>query len=215
MTQFWLDNINILINKKYIFEIIPDTSFDLNRKLNSIMRFCIYFSIISFILNGNSTSFFVAFIAMIVTIFIYKNQINKSNKLVESMSLDLKTDNECIKPTLNNPLMNLNLYDINKNGDKGACSLVSNKNIENEVKNILDIGLPKGSGDIYNNNNGQREFYTTPNTKPAADVETFRDWCYQTPKTCKEGNGLQCSANITNDLTRNYNNGEFGNSLSS
>ena len=30
---------------------------------------------------------------------------------------------------------------------------------------------------------------------PINDRDTFMKWCYQTPPTCKEGNGLQCAAN--------------------
>ena len=42
MTPIWFENVNILYDKKYIFEILPKKDFDLNRKLNSLLRFTIY-----------------------------------------------------------------------------------------------------------------------------------------------------------------------------
>ena len=50
-TPFWFNDISILFNKNYLLEIIPLNSFDFNRKLNSIVRFTIYYAILLYILN--------------------------------------------------------------------------------------------------------------------------------------------------------------------
>ena len=71
-----------------------------------------------------------------------------------------------------------------------------------EIRTLFNENLFQDGSDIYNNNNGQRNFYTTPCTREFYDQEAFRNWCYQTPKTCKEGNGMQCSANLDYDLNR-------------
>ena len=34
-----------------------------------------------------------------------------------------------------------------------------------------------------------------PNTEAMNKQTEFAKWCYATPPTCKEGNGLQCAAN--------------------
>ena len=34
-----------------------------------------------------------------------------------------------------------------------------------------------------------------PNTEAMNKQTEFAKWCYGTPPTCKEGNGLQCAAN--------------------
>ena len=49
MTPLWSEKYSILYEKKYLFEIIPNKQFDFNRKLNSILRLSIYYSVIYFI----------------------------------------------------------------------------------------------------------------------------------------------------------------------
>ena len=50
--------------------------------------------------------------------------------------------------------------------------------------------------DLFGKNNSQRQFYTVPGNSIPNDQDTFAKWLYATPKTCKEGNGLQCAANM-------------------
>ena len=58
MTPLWITNISILYEKKYIFEIIPNKQFDFNRKLNSLLRLSLYFSIIMYALDQTNTKMF-------------------------------------------------------------------------------------------------------------------------------------------------------------
>ena len=64
--------INILFNNYHIFEILPKKNYDLNRKLNSIVRFSIYFAIILFIFNKDKNILCLPFIVMVFTIILYK-----------------------------------------------------------------------------------------------------------------------------------------------
>ena len=51
MTPLWIDDISILYEKKSLFEIVPMKNFDLNRKLNSLFRLSIFYSLIVYLLN--------------------------------------------------------------------------------------------------------------------------------------------------------------------
>ena len=218
MVNLWINDISILLNKNYIFEIIPSTTFDLNRKLNAIFRFSIYFSIISFAIYKQNSVFCFPFIVMIITIYIFKysgsesndnlnNKIEGSIKSETDPSVILQNKNEnCIIPKQNNPFMNLNMFDISKN-KKPGCLSYDNEGVKEEIDNIFDEGLYKDPTDIYSNNNSQNRYYTMPNTKPANDQGLFADWLYKTSnKSCKEpGGGVQCSANLYNRLNDNGN----------
>ena len=68
MTNLWINDMSILFDKSTIFEIIPDTSFDFNRKLNAIFRFSLYYSILSFVLFKQNTAFIFPMGVMILTI---------------------------------------------------------------------------------------------------------------------------------------------------
>ena len=68
MTPLWITDISILYEKKYIFEIITNKQFDFNRKLNSLLRLSIYFSIIMYAMDQkNSNMFYIPFIVAIFT----------------------------------------------------------------------------------------------------------------------------------------------------
>jgi hypothetical protein len=214
MVNFWMNDISILLNKKYIFEIIPSTSFDINRKLNAIFRFSIYFSILSFAIYKQNSVFCFPFIVMIITIYIFKysggksnddsNKIEGSIKAETDPSVILQNKNEnCIIPKVNNPFMNLNMFDISKN-KKPGCLSYDNEGIKEKIDDIFDEGLYKDPTDIYSNNNSQNRYYTMPNTKPANDQGLFADWLYKTSTTCKEpGGGIQCAGNVSNRLNDN------------
>ena len=59
MTPLWTENINMLYEKKYLFEVVPMKNFDLNRKLNSLFRLSIFYSIIVYLLNRNTKTFMI------------------------------------------------------------------------------------------------------------------------------------------------------------
>jgi len=103
-------------------------------------------------------------------------------------------------PTYNNPMMNIDIYDY----DDGKQALYSYDNlcVKDKVDTKWNQGLWKGPNDIWNRRNSQREFYTTASTtNPNYEIELGK-WLYLTPPTCKEGNGIQCAANLHNRLNR-------------
>jgi len=61
-------------------------------------------------------------------------------------------------------------------------------------------GLFKDINSLYNNENSQREFYTTPNTSIPNKQGELANWLYKVPPTCKEGNGFQCVGNSIEKL---------------
>ena len=76
----------------------------------------------------------------------------------------------------------------------GSKILSRKENLEYYDKLVSDFeGL--------SNNNSQNRFYTMPNTDTSNEQIKLANWCYKNPKSCKEGNGSQCIANID---PRNY-----------
>ena len=75
--------------------------------------------------------------------------------------------------------------------------------MKRKVEETLDAGVYKDSNDLFNRRNSQRQWYTMPNTEAMNKQTEFAKWCYMTPPTCKEGNGLQCANNLHNRLNRN------------
>ena len=105
MTPFWIDNFPILYEKKYLFEILPYKTFNINRKLNSLLRLSIYYSIILYIINRNNNIIFIPIIISIITYIIYKknNKFLGNNEYITSklsnQELIEQINDECKIPT--------------------------------------------------------------------------------------------------------------------
>ena len=214
-TPFWFNDISILFNKNYLLEIIPLKSYDFNRKLNAILRFTIYYGILLYILKNDKNVLCLPFITVVITVFL--NKTNKKgrentamansknvrdnhgsetvNKMVEEIDDDVFR-----KPDIDNPMMNMNVFDLYD--DKRAIPTYDNPGVEKVVEDKWNDGLYQDSDDLFGRNNSQRQWYTMPNTESMNRQTEFAKWCYKTPPTCKEGNGLQCANNLHPRLNR-------------
>lgn len=229
---FWYEDPSILINTKYIFEILPFKSYSYNRNLNAIMRLSIIYALLIYIYSKNNNIFCLPFIVLLITMYLYKYPINLKSKNIENFTDDLNNKdinlsdtniNNLVnsdifincdnidekvyrKPTKDNPMMNLNLLTgtpgiNNKNDNKIAIPTFDNICVSDMVNENLSYGLYKDPNDIWGRRNSERQFYTMPNTTVNNHEVELGEWLYGTPPTCKEGNGLQCSANIPSKLT--------------
>ena len=80
-----------------------------------------------------------------------------------------------------------------------------NPELEKLINNKFNYNLYRDMSDIFGRNNSQRQFYTTPVTTIPNKQMKFARWLYNTPPTCKEGNGNQCVANNRDDLRQSSN----------
>ena len=221
-TPLWTEKPSILYEKKYLFEILPHKNFDLNRKLNSLLRLSILYSIVVVLFNRKKTSqLYIPFIVGVSTYVInrrfQKTRLEKAKlDLMEELYIDSETGEEVVKevekevveenvdilkegcriPTKENPFMNPGIQDYNtKNDTQQACHSYNNKGIQRTIEDHFNEDLYKDVSDIFGKNNSQRQFYTVPGQTIPNDQGSFARWLYGTPPTCKEGNGLQCAAN--------------------
>ena len=207
MTPLWTENFSILYEKKYLFEIIPNKNFDFNRKLNSLLRLSVYYSTLTYLFDNKKTNtFYIPFIVAIIT-YVLSRKYRETFLNVTNVQLmnDVQTGDELIKnlegscktPTQNNPFMNPEIYDYNTNKmAEPACTSYNNKGLQNYTEKQFNESLIRDVNDLFGKNNSQRQFYTVPGNSIPNDQDTFAKWLYATPKTCKEGNGLQCAANM-------------------
>lgn len=187
--KFWYNDISVLFNRHYLLEIVPLKKYSLNRKLNACLRLAIYYSIIMYLINKNSSYFCIPFIVIIITVYIYKSQSNKNenyNKIVDQLNNDdfdelveQLNDENYRNPTKDNPMMNYlpNTMD-DEDKDKEAIptydNIVASKLVDNKYneKTFID------EDDIFNRNTGMRQFYTVPNTEVVNRQGEFATWCY-------------------------------------
>jgi len=208
-TPFWFKDISILYDKNYLMEIIPKKEYDFNRKLNAVVRFTIYYGILLYIFKQDKNILCLPFITVVITVYLHKtskddkqddnfkglmNTKSGTNLSEIDMMIDeINTDVYRI-PEIDNPMMNQNTFDLYEN--KKAIPTYNNPGVKRKVEETLDSQVFKDSNDLFNRRNSQRQWYTMPNTEAMNKQTEFAKWCYMTPPTCKEGNGLQCANNI-------------------
>jgi hypothetical protein len=210
MESFWYDDISVLFDKTKLNKYIPLKSYTRDEKLNSIVRISIYVSLIFLFLTGNTNYLFITIFSLILTLVVHSNSDTIVGKNIEKNVenyRNIKNDSDfkkynikpnkymetCSLPTDENPFMNPLVTD--KRTRKGACKTFNNKKLRKVVDDKFGKGLFKDINSVYDRENSQREFYTLPSTTIPNDQEAFGKWLYNTPKTCKEGNGNQCVGN--------------------
>ena len=203
MTPLWTENISILYEKRYIFEVLPNKKFDFNRKLNSLLRLSIYYTIIMYLLDRtNTNTLFIPVIVAAITFVLkkfYKNKVieestiivNEGETIVDK-EINMEDSDGCRMSSENNPFMNPPLF--NNSGNIKSCQSYNNKEVQRQIEKNFNKDLYKDANDIFGKNNSQRQFYSVPGKSIPNDQESFAKWLYSTPPTCKEGNGVQCSA---------------------
>ncbi len=194
----WVNDITILINTDKLVEFFPTSEMSRSEKLNAITRFSIYASIIMFLYNRNTNSFFFAIITMSVIFLLNHSNMLKGN--IDNFEKTVETadrENSCVEPTRENPFMNVLLTDYEKNPTRSeACTTYNNPDIQKQMNDEFNHNLYRDVSNIFNRNNSQRQFYTNPATSIPNNQGDFVNWLYNRPKTCKEGNGQQCIANV-------------------
>jgi len=215
-TSFWFNDISILFNKNYLLEVLPLREYDFNRKLNAVVRFTIYYGILLYVLNQDKNILCLPFITVVITVFLHKTNKNTGDNtamvgLMNVKKHDINVDvdkmideintNVYRVPDKDNPMMNQNVFDLYDG--KQAIPTYNNPGVNKVVEDKWVDKMPQDSNDLFNRRNSQRQWYTMPNTEAMNKQTEFAKWCYATPSTCKEGNGLQCANNLHPRLNRN------------
>ena len=202
-TPFWYNQPNVLYEKNSLFEIFPVKEYDMTRKLNAIVRFSIYYSIIVYVYKKDANIFGVPLLALVVTYLIYKNSssVQKDTFITklknDTMPLqDIPTQEHnigCQLPTKDNPFMNTPFFDVAADKElPSSCTSYDNKGVQRQIEKKFETGLYRDYTDIFGKNNSQRQFFSVPGRDGIPDQSAFAHWLYRTPSTCKEGNGLAC-----------------------
>ena len=206
MTEFWLENPNILLNKNYITEIWPKDKFDLARKLNAITRIIVLMGILGYYLTKSPFIPVSAIVSLIVLVIIFKSKnkiINEgfADKMDNNNSPNLKEilKKEFTMPTQENPVMNVLMNEYTDNPTRKPAAPVYNEDVHQEMnqkaKSKTDKRLFKNLGDNISFENSMRNFYAMPNTEIPNNQKDFALFCYGNMPSCKDGDNLQCSKN--------------------
>ena len=212
-TPIFIDNPGILVDKNHIFDFIPDIKASTEERINAIVRFSLYLSIVLMILKNNYRYSYIFVATLVITYFFYdtnrENFVSNNNSEEEeesnNNSLFCKNNDtsktgsnnsepniNCDEPKCDNLFMNvLPTDDFSKK--KPACSYT--KEISKKVNSGFYNKFKKDVNTFYNQDFGMRQFYSMPNTQVPNDQGTFAKWLYNTPVSCTVGNNTVLNQN--------------------
>lgn len=198
MNIWYKDPKEFLLNPETIVDIIPSKSQVLVQQLNSFVRLAVYFSVIVYVLKRDSSVFFFPIFVGLITFFIYENRTTLDLKQRELFSrMNVTEDGQCVKPTKENPFMNVSYVDYNDFPNRPPACNITNKEVKEEVQEILEESCYRDYDDVYGRKANDRQFYTNPITTIPNDQGGFANWLYNSGKeTCKE-KSIQCWQNIS------------------
>jgi len=203
--KFWLNDLSVLLNKKYITNLIPENKQTLSEKLNAITRLVILLTLIGYIITRSLHILFLGFLTISIIVIYYQNNKTKEIKETFVNSMKYSPFNKTINnenytmPTKNNPFMNVMLTELSQGkGRKNAAPSYNEKvedDINNCVKDNLDNRIFQDLGDNISFNRQMRNYITMPNTKIPNDQKAFGEFLYGNMPSCKDGDYLQCDKN--------------------
>lgn len=184
--KFWLNDYSILYRSNKVTEFFPTTSMNLAEKLNALVRLSIYIGVILLLIKSSYIYLYIPLITMGASVVIHKTYSKKEgyqqNRLVPFKK---ERKQKKVKPTVDNPFMNINLITDDRKRN-GATLSFDKPKIQEEIEDKFNYNLYRDVSDLYGKNNSQREFYTAPSTTIPNDQTSFAKWCYSTGSTCKE-----------------------------
>lgn len=191
---FWTDDYKILFVKDRLSNFFPTIQMTLIEKLNAIFRMSIYMSILLYLFTSNYLYLYIMILIGAFTIFVYYNQRDNIELFFNSIDnsndnliieRDIKESENTIKPTTENPFMNINLITDNKEKESAPPSW-NNETMQKDIENKFGYNLYRDVGDLYGKSNSQRQYYTAPSTTIPNNQTAFAKWCYNVGPTCKE-----------------------------
>jgi hypothetical protein len=189
---FWFDDIKILFNKNRLTEFFPVKDHTLAEKLNSIVRFALYVSIVIFFYHNNPKYLSIVVGAALITVYIYKNRTIEGLENVDKDIFD-KKEVTCTRPTLDNPFMNVTMKDYmnidpetHRIVERAPACNVNDPAVKKEIDSYFNNNLFKDVNDVFGKMNSQRQFFTMPWTTIPNAQDEFAKWLYKSETTCKE-----------------------------
>lgn len=191
---FWYDNIEVLFQSDRLTEFFPTKDQTREERLNSIMRLSIYVSVLLYFHHKNYKYLSIALGVGLLTIYVYRNNPQLStegNSKIETLDVQQPGEQQCTKPTVDNPFMNVTMKDYmnivdGKIVDRPPACDVNDNTVKKDIDTSFETNLYRDVDDVFGKFNSQRQFFTMPFTTIPNKQDEFAKWLYASPKTCKE-----------------------------
>jgi hypothetical protein len=184
---FWTEDIKVLyINNNY-YRFFPSNKMTRIEKLNALSRFLFYLLILYVLFSPNYIIFPLIGLVLVVFYFYVQKNDTKDQKKEKFCQNDVcKKAEVCLKPTINNPFMNVTLDQYADFPTRPKACNILEPIVKKEMEETYHHNLLIDADDLYQRGHSQRQFYTTPNTQLVNEQGKLARWLYGGVPTCKE-----------------------------
>lgn len=169
---------------------VPMRDDALTVQLNALMRLSIYFALIVFAFRHSVNSLAIPVLTAVITFAIHESKTSNSmrtEKTLETLGLQMDPEGRpCVRPTRDNPFMNVSLIDRADFPKRPSACKLTHKEVKKQAEAHFDHDLYRDADDVFNRRSSSRQFYTTPSTTIPNDQHTFAKWLYDVGPTRKE-----------------------------
>ena len=192
--SFWTDNPSILLDRNRLVEFVPTADMTQPEKLNALTRLLVYTGIVLLAYTRKLWPLYIPLLGCVFVAFLFKMSRQERGDLAQQKRDDATESLPdptadirppfCTPPTRENPFMNVLMNEWGDNPTRPAACKYDG--VESETRSHFNYNLYKDIDDLYEKNNGQRQFFTMPYTTIPNDQGSFARWLYKVPSTCKE-----------------------------
>lgn len=212
-SSFWIYNPNILLNTNEITKIWPTNDMSFEEKLNVISRLVLFLTLIGYLFTKNIKillSGLVTLGTIILLYFIKKDKRPIKEGFTSNDLYDMLRPNYT-EPTINNPVMNIMLPEINENPNRKQAAPafvpIVEEDINEKTKQFvinnfkdpeIDQRLFNDLGDNFAFDQSMHAWHPMPNTTIPNDQKTFAEFCYSDMISCRDENNneIACTRNM-------------------
>ena len=187
--SIWFKNpVDFFLSESNWLRIIPIKGDPIEQQLNSLVVFACYFTIGILILKRDIRYIYVMIFVCVMTWIFYEYHQKENFKLEEidrqqNIKRNPISGKTCIKPTTDNPYMNVMMNDYDKNPNRPPACNINNPVIEKEIADMIPN---RENDDIYNKKASDRQFFANPSTTLPNRQDEFMEFAYKIPPTLKQ-----------------------------
>jgi len=148
-------------------------------RLNSTVRFAIYFASLFFLTTGVTTYMLAIPIVMALSVVFYYYYPNGTT--IEPFKIDMrdkKSREPYTMPTANNPFMNVLLTEILDDPNRGDAAPTNRRDVKADIyksfQKTTDIYMD--TTDLFDQSQAMRTFHTLQSAKVPNDLDGFKQW---------------------------------------
>lgn len=180
---------------------VPTKTMTFAEQLNALVRLTTYVAATSLLFRRNALVLLVPLGVAALSFLLYRHDrgIHDTERLTMARAQrgrDPITGRPCVTPSPDNPFMNVLVSEYATDPRRPAACDLGRPSVARAAQRHFNHRLFRSIDDVFDKEASDRQFYTNPITTIPNDQTGFARWCYQTGKTCKEGDGIRCHANV-------------------